>query len=407
MRINCSPLSSRREHRFYGESQPAAPFDTARLSLLTAPQALADAARFLLWIRRQHNCSGEPDQPGPRCRVITVGGSYPGWLSAMMRLRYPNIVHAAYAASAPMRFYSQEVGQFDYYQVVTASAARASPTCPDAVRAALAATLASGATKDAIVAGANLCTPLPAYLDAGDAALLAEELNMVFMYSFANLNMANYPPTSATGLAAACRQIEGSATPWAAISGFLSGYGAAARRGAAPEALRSDAPCYNLSNQLPSGSFATISSGDWSGVGSGDNGAAWDFETCSLLVEAIGVNNKTDMFVPRQWSLDWLVAHCAKRFNVAPQPRELAELWGFDSTRLADVATRIVFTNGLNDGWSAGGILTNLSDSLLVSLPSATEPAPSSSARIRSPLAHTPPCSRLAPGLQHAQRRPP
>ena len=41
--------------------------------------------------------------------MITFGGSYPGWMSAMMRLRYPAVVDAAYAASAPMRFYAQQV----------------------------------------------------------------------------------------------------------------------------------------------------------------------------------------------------------------------------------------------------------------------------------------------------------
>jgi hypothetical protein len=39
----------------------------------------------------------------------------------------------------------------------------------------------------------------------------------------------------------------------------------------------------------------------------------------------------------------------------------LVDLWGFD--RLQDLpVTRIVFTNGLNDGWSAGGVTTPLPD---------------------------------------------
>ena len=236
------------EHRYYGSSLPTSPYDTAKLQLLTAPQALADAAQFITWVRRAHNCSGEPDQPGPRCRVITVGGSYPGWLSAMMRLRYPNIVHAAYAASAPMKFYSQETDQYAYYKVITESAARASAACPDAVRAVLAATLASGASKAQITAGAKLCTPLPDYLEAGSVELLQEEVNMVFMYTWANLNMANYPPSPTTGLATACSTIEATAgAPWTALAAFLSSFGAA-RRGAAPGVVRSGgaAGCYNL-----------------------------------------------------------------------------------------------------------------------------------------------------------------
>jgi hypothetical protein len=73
------------EHRFYGESQPAPPYDTHRLQLLTPQQALEDAATLIGFIRESRGCSGEGTTP--RCPVVTFGGSYPGWLSAMMRLR--------------------------------------------------------------------------------------------------------------------------------------------------------------------------------------------------------------------------------------------------------------------------------------------------------------------------------
>ncbi len=171
------------EHRFFGTSVPEAPYDTDRLTLLTVQQALADTAAFIQAQRSLLNCTGEPGS-GPRCPVITVGGSYPGFLSAMMRLRYPAVVDAAWAASAPMGFYSQAVAPTAYYERVTASAARADPRCPPAVRATVNATLgAPGLTKEQIVAGANLCTPLPPYLEAGDAVLLKQELAMVFQAS--------------------------------------------------------------------------------------------------------------------------------------------------------------------------------------------------------------------------------
>ena len=332
---------------------PSGPYDTDRLALLTPQQALADAAAFITAMRRERNCTGGPGS-GPRCPVITVGGSYPGWLSAMMRLRYPAVVDMAWAASAPMGFYAQAVPQYAYYERVTASAARADARCPAAVRAALGATLgAPGVTKAAIVAGANLCAPLPAYLEAGDAQLLIDELAMVFQYTWADLNMGNWPPTQATRLALACAGFVGGSAGWPAIAGFLGSYGAGA------------GGCYNLSNQLPSGHDATISSGDWSGVGVGSDGSSWDAETCSYLVEAIGTNGKTDMFLPRAWSLAWLEAHCRARFGVTPQPLALRELWGFDEETLPKITSRIIFTNGLNDGWSVGGILRNLSDTLL------------------------------------------
>lgn len=74
------------------------------------------------------------------------------------------------------------------------------------------------------------------------------------------------------------------------------------------------------------------------------------------------------MFPSYPWTSEWLHRHCWQRFNVTPQPTTLAQLWGFDSTNLARSTSRILFVNGLNDGWSVGGILHSLSVELLGSL---------------------------------------
>jgi hypothetical protein len=79
----------------------------------------------------------------------------------------------------------------------------------------------------------------------------------------------------------------------------------------------------------------------------GTDGESWDVETCGFLIEQIGTNNVTDMFLPRAFTLSWLENHCKVRFNTIPQPTSLVENWGFD--RYASVgASRILFTNGLN-----------------------------------------------------------
>jgi hypothetical protein len=254
---------------------------------------------------------------------------------------------------------------------------------------------------------------------------------MVVMYTFADLNMANYPPPNTT-LQAACQAIQADMTasnPWSALSGLLQTYASDSvleqrglRRRGLPLALPRAATgqCYNLTTQLPGGANATISAGDWSGVGTGTDGANWDFETCTFLVEvrpatrpcichcadpvgpcgahyvlqAIGTNGVTDMFLPRAWSLDWLTAHCQSRFGVSPQPRALADLWGFD--RLQDLPTsHIVFTNGLKDGWSVGGV---------------SEPIPSKDIFVynlkngahHSDLSHMPPGPQDTPDVQAA-----
>ena len=170
------------EHRFFGTSLPVSPYNTSQLQLLTPMQALADTAAFILQKRKDYGCSGAGGQP--LCPVITVGGSYPGFLSAMMRLRYPEVVDMAYSGSAPLLFYSQLVDQYAYYKVVTESAERASPGCPAAVRSMLASTLAS-ASKAQAISKLNLCQPLPDYIAQGSDQVLREELAMVVMYTCA------------------------------------------------------------------------------------------------------------------------------------------------------------------------------------------------------------------------------
>jgi hypothetical protein len=159
------------------------------------------------------------------CPVLTIGGSYPGFLSAMMRLRYPTVVDMAYSASSPNYIYAQTVDQYEYYKVITKSAEKASPGCPDAVRASLSALLSL--TKNQIMKNLNICPKLPKYLQsfetADDLKLFVDEINMVVMYSFANLNMANYPPPN-TSLRAACQAWQSAPSPLSGLSSFLMNY---------------------------------------------------------------------------------------------------------------------------------------------------------------------------------------
>ena len=85
----------------------------------------------------------------------------------------------------------------------------------------------------------------------------------------------------------------------------------------------------------------------------------WDYQTCTFAVEHIGFSPGR-MFPPRPWTMEWLRDHCARRFGVTPQPLVLQELWGFDEAGLKAQGSRILFTGGDLDGWTAGGITRDL-----------------------------------------------
>jgi len=95
------------EHRYYGKSVPTKDFSGASLKYLTVAQALADMAYF---IQNWEGPKGATLPPKEERKWITVGGSYPGDLSAWMRLKYPDLVFAAYSSSGPVR------AKYDYFE---------------------------------------------------------------------------------------------------------------------------------------------------------------------------------------------------------------------------------------------------------------------------------------------------
>ena len=177
------------EHRFYGESQPLLNFpqkelggQDPRVGLLTSEQALYDAMYLLDHIQYQLGCSR--DKFSPRyCPVITVGGSYPGWLSAMARTVFPHKVDMAYAASAPMTFYSQQVNVSAYYNHITKVAEHTISGCSSAVQSALSEIRSAILSRKYNESSLGICEgTIPKYIstDSVDGlAVLVDELMMV------------------------------------------------------------------------------------------------------------------------------------------------------------------------------------------------------------------------------------
>lgn len=375
------------EHRFYGASQPVSREDIQqardaglpdpRIRLLTTEQALYDAVRLTQAVQVELGCSLDQSSDA-YCPVLAVGGSYPGFMALTIRLRFPHIIDLAYAASAPVNFYAQQTPQAAYYAHITQVAETAHAGCAAAVQSTL--TAAAEALPSATDWG--LCpATVPPYA-ANDAHVLAQEVLMITAILFANSNMGYYPPSSNTRLYQVCEAFVNAAAedPVATVRHVLLQFLAP------PDAL-----CLDFGSQLPTGPHATVSAGDWSGVGTGPGGESWDFQvstcaktpktcpdfpsltpfsflaqTCSILVEAIGFDAARSMFPDRPWSLAWLTQHCQTRFGVTPRPHQLVHDWRFDAAGLvAQNASYIILTNGLNDGWSVSGLQHNVTDTVV------------------------------------------
>jgi hypothetical protein len=192
------------EHRFYGTSQPldgvTPPSSDQWLKLVNTEQAMLDYIRPIRNIQGELGCSTERTS-NEYCPVITVGGSYPGFLSAMMRTVHSDIVDISYAASAPMKFYDQTVGVNDYYDHITDVTESSSPGCSNDVRTTL-ATISVEIQKagddgfHSVAKAIGICNDtIPTYVDT--SRIFQDELMMIVGYTLGELQYGSISAWSA------------------------------------------------------------------------------------------------------------------------------------------------------------------------------------------------------------------
>ena len=361
------------EHRFYGPYQPIMGREATTeelLELLTPQQAMADMVRLAKHFKEELGCSKYTRNSEKYCPVVTVGGSYPGFLSAMFRLVYPDFVDISYASSAPLKLYDQSTSQDVYYEIVTKAAEHASKGCANAVRDTLedasSLILKAKSVKEA-VKSMNMCVDsIPDYID--NLKTLKDDVMMAIGFSFADYDMDFYPPGKDSGMYKGCQVFQHKHyKPLEKVGKFfeLVGLNPEFEKEYPTLLGEEDTPCFDLSIFLPDGENARVTTSDWSGSGGGNDGKMWDFQLCTLVVDPIGFSSKS-MFPKRKWTYEALTDYCQGRYGkkVTPQPFALVDDMHFDDL-IAAGASRILFTNGLQDMWSGGSYLENVSDSIL------------------------------------------
>ena len=114
------------EHRFYGQSKPTEDMSRENMKYLSSRQGLEDAGRFISEISNNVNYN--------LTTWITFGGSYPGSLSAWMRLRFPHLVTGSVSSSGPL---FAKLDYWEYLQVVADALDTTGPGCNVALTEAL------------------------------------------------------------------------------------------------------------------------------------------------------------------------------------------------------------------------------------------------------------------------------
>lgn len=309
----------------------------------------------------------------------------------MLRFRYPEIIDGSYASSAPLELYSQEVESSAYFDKITSVADEVSEGCSDAVRSSLYAVrdelyldfwdnnTSSADIRDAAKRVGFCPSSFPLYIQDIEV-FVSETIQYLVPAIFADFNMGYYPPGPEKALARACAIFqETESSPMDKIRNFFAlrnevEYGnnsnSKKNHSSSNKTNHSSSDkyngkddgndididedtCFDVSLEIPAGSNAQIRGSDNSGSGGGLMGRIWEFQCCKDLIVKAGYSEES-MFLPRPFSYEWHKENCLRRFpGMTIDPYRLKNEWGFSNL---GKTTRIVFANGMKDGWSAASV---------------------------------------------------
>ncbi|XP_023511789.1 lysosomal Pro-X carboxypeptidase-like [Cucurbita pepo subsp. pepo] len=312
------------EHRYYGKSVPFGSRDEAlrnasTLGYFNSAQAIADYANILMHVKKELRANYSP--------VIVIGGSYGGMLASWFRLKYPHVALGALASSAPILYFDDITPQNGYYSVVTKDFREVSETCYETIKK-------SWSEMEAVALQPNGLSFLDQQFKTCRRIARYLELRDYLWSMYASAAQYNHPP--GYPVTRICDAIDG------AVNGTLG------KIAAGVFAYRGNLSCYINEPRNET-----------------ETDVGWRWQSCSEMV--MPISSDDDMFPPFPFDLGNFSRYCNGLYGVPPRPHWGTTYYGGHDIQLVlqRFGSNIIFSNGLKDPYSIGGVLHNISDTLL------------------------------------------
>ncbi|KAK4286392.1 hypothetical protein QN277_002953 [Acacia crassicarpa] len=318
------------EHRYYGKSIPfggsmkRAMKNANSRGYFNSAQAIADYAAVLLQLKERLSAQTSP--------IIVIGGSYGGMLASWFRLKYPHVALGALASSAPILYFNGVAPQAGYYYIVTKDFKEASESCYQTIRK-------SWSEIDSVAKMPNglsiLSKTFKTCRKLENSSELRNYLDSIYTDAAQYNKPPNYPVT------VMCEAIDAAANKTDTLGQIFEGL----------VAFNGNKSCYDT-NQYNQPTETNI---------------GWGWQSCSEMVMPIGHDRDDTMFPPAPFDMESFVAECRSLYGVLPQPHWVTTYYGGPDLKLIlhRFASNIIFSNGLRDPYSSGGVLEDISDSIM------------------------------------------
>lgn len=317
------------EHRYYGQSIPFGSMTNAlkkkRLrGYFNSAQAIADYAEVLLYLKEKLSAESSP--------VIVIGASYGGMLASWFRLKYPHVALGALASSAPILYFEDITPQNGYFSIVTKDFKEVSKSCYETIKQ-------SWSVIDKVAAQSNGLSYLSKNFKTCRQLNRSSELKDYLETIYTIAAQYNHPPTYPVTVV--CGGIDGAPNGTDILGRIFMGV--VARRG--------NMSCYDIDAfKYPT-----------------ETSLGWSWQTCSEMVMPIGRGQDDTMFPAAPFDLNSFVKGCERYYGVTPRPHWITTYYGGHDIKLIlhRFASNIIFSNGLRDPYSSGGVLESISNSVV------------------------------------------